>query len=76
MRVCYSARESGLGGGLSGRDCGRLLRNGGKAMIRKTLKALVAIILAVIVFYISFAWTASCRMEREMVRAEIKGQEK
>ena len=31
----------------------------------------MAIFLAIIIFYISFAWTASCRLEREMEKAEL-----
>ncbi|MDH7513528.1 MAG: hypothetical protein QHH14_11340 [Clostridiales bacterium] len=41
-------------------------------MIRRIFGVILAVILAVLVFYIAFAWTASCRLEREMVRAEVE----
>lgn len=41
-------------------------------MIRRIALTILAVLLAVIVFYISFAWTASCRLEREIVKAEIE----
>lgn len=41
-------------------------------MIRNIFKIILAVVLAILVFYIAFAWTASCRIEREMVRAESR----
>lgn len=41
------------------------------ARIAGFFRVLVSFLLALVVFYIAFSWTASCRIERERARAEM-----
>ena len=47
-----------------------------KEKILEILKAIVAVILAIIVFFLAMAITASIRLEREIVKAETGGVQK
>ena len=47
-----------------------------KEKIFEILKAIVAVILAIIVFFLALVITASIRLEREIVKAEIEGVQK
>ena len=43
-----------------------------KEKIIEILKAIVAVILAIIVFFLAFAITTSIRLEREITKAEME----